>query len=82
MRMVEICRICRNHPRNAPMITKNSRMPRMMPSSGFKRNTSLLAEVESDTVFAGTISGGSFILSIPVPFSASQVVEEGHKKNI
>ena len=54
----------------------------MMPSSGFKRNTSLLAEVEPGTVFAGTIPGGSFIFSIPVLFFASQVVESGHKKNI
>ena len=82
MRMVEIYRICRNHPRNAPMIRKNSRMPRMMPSSGFKRNTSLLAEVESGTVFAGTIPGGSFIFSIPDLVFASQMVESDHKKNI
>ena len=52
----------------------------MMPSSGFKRNTSLLAKVESGAVLAGTIFVGSFILSIPVSLFASRRAEGGHKK--
>ena len=54
----------------------------MMPSSGFKRNTSLLAKVESGAVFAGTIFVGSFILSIPLSLFASRRAEGGHKKYI